>query len=181
MSTESDLYEQTVRAILDALCPHLGYERVEGSTTPLGKDGNKDQVDVTIHCADGRTLLVECRRCNRPATKDHVRAFAMKVDNLGADGGLLVNCKGFQAGATKAAAHLGIEMATLQPDATDREYAFHLGRIVHLAVVGRGGARGTATPVVVAAAVGRGGLRASASPQLVEAPRDQCDDRDAGS
>ncbi len=131
MSKESDLYERTVCTILDNLRDHLGYDHVEGSTTPLGSDGNRDQVDVTVHTGDGRTVLIECRRCSRRATKDHVRAFAGKVANLGADEGIIVNCKGFQVGAIKAAKHLGITMATLHPDATKNDYALQIGRITH--------------------------------------------------
>ncbi len=130
MSKESDLYEQTVRAILHNLRNQFGYDQVEGSTTPLGKDGNNDQVDVTVHTADGRTILFECRRCSRRATKDHIRAFAGKVANLGANEGILVNCKGFQSGAIKAANYLKIGMATLDPNATENEYAFHVGQTV---------------------------------------------------
>ncbi len=131
MSADSELYEKVVCSILSNLRQRLGYKNVDGSTCPLGKDGNKDQVDVTAHTDDGRTILIECRRCGRKATKDHVRAFAGKVSNLSADEGIIVNCKGFQVGAIKAAHYLGIKMATLGPDATEHEYDLKLVDLVH--------------------------------------------------
>jgi hypothetical protein len=60
------------------------------------------------------TWVVDCKFWRKPVTKEKVLALKSVVDDIGADRGLLVSERGFQAGAVRAAGHANITLTSLE-------------------------------------------------------------------
>jgi Restriction endonuclease len=58
--------------------------------------------------------VVDCKFWRKPATKEKVLALVSVVDDVGADRGILVSQRGFQAGAVRAAEHTNITLTSLE-------------------------------------------------------------------
>jgi len=80
------------------------------------KTGRKRQVDVSIRFKQAYydyLAIIECKDyAGRVPVKD-VEAFSKKLEDLGADKGVMVSREGFQEGASKTAEADGIELFTL--------------------------------------------------------------------
>lgn len=77
------------------------------------------QVDVSIRFKRGfHTYLtvVECRNTNSPIEVSDVEAFVEKIRKIGADKGVMVSLKGFQAGAVEAARQGKIDLFVLMEE-----------------------------------------------------------------
>ena len=76
----------------------------------------KHKVDVVVRgeLAGFRQLwVVECKRLNRAVSKDKVLTLAQVVQDVGADRGIMVCEKGYQAGAIRAATTSNISLTSL--------------------------------------------------------------------
>jgi hypothetical protein len=58
--------------------------------------------------------VVDCKFWRTPVTKEKVLALISVVDDVGADRGILVSQRGFQAGAVRAAEHTNVTLTSLE-------------------------------------------------------------------
>jgi hypothetical protein len=58
--------------------------------------------------------VIDCKFWRKPVTKEKVLALISVVNDVGADRGILVSQKGFQAGAVRAAEHTNITLTSLE-------------------------------------------------------------------
>lgn len=80
------------------------------------KTGNSRQVDVSIRFKQtfyDYLAIVECKDYAGRVPVKEVEAFSKKLEDLGANKGIMVSREGFQDGASKTAAADGIELFTL--------------------------------------------------------------------
>jgi len=98
-----------------------------------GVRGGHD-VDVVVRSRSvgvEQLWVVECKRWKRRVNKVHVSALAEIVRNVGADRGLLLSEKGFQAGAGQVAYRSNItltSLSALREDSQDERLALQLGK-----------------------------------------------------
>lgn len=136
MTKESDKFEHVTQTILHNNRSQLEYDRIEGSKRYRGKSTKrKRQIDLTIHPKDGKIIPVECRLHKRKVSIKAIDGFRTVIYcEVGAEKGLVVSSQGFDLGAEAAAKAYNIEMATLNPAATEYDYNLkivreHLGGI----------------------------------------------------
>jgi len=124
MGTDSSIYEKVTRKILDNLSKQLGFSRVEGKSKFPGTSGTKWEIEAS--CYKPKTdaiVLVECRRKTTSKVKqEEMAGFAYRIKDIGAISGIMVTPIGYQEGTKKVAQSEKIGMATLNPDATEKEY-----------------------------------------------------------
>jgi restriction endonuclease len=58
--------------------------------------------------------VVDCKFWRKPVTKEKVLVLISVVDDVGADRGILVSQRGFQAGAVRAAEHTNVTLTSLE-------------------------------------------------------------------
>jgi len=117
-----ETYEEVARFLLEDISDTLGLglERVEGKQKLAGKSGTKWQVDAKgVKTEDGAIVIVECRRwtTSKPDQED-VGAFAYRIGDVGAAGGIVVTPLGVQEGGQKIAEYEGIEIVHLDANST---------------------------------------------------------------
>lgn len=85
--------------------------------TIIGKrTGRKRQIDISIkfkHSFYSYLLVIECKNYKSNVPISEVEAFKTKLEDVGADKGIMVASKGFQQGAIETAKAYGIELFTL--------------------------------------------------------------------
>ncbi|WP_214415485.1 restriction endonuclease [Sphaerisporangium fuscum] len=104
-------YEQQTALLL----ANLGFA-TEVQATLYGADDVPYKIDVTARRQlAGVSLLwiVECKLHNSSVTRDMVNTLKAKVDDLGADRGLLMSESGFQSGAVRYALRRNITLTSL--------------------------------------------------------------------
>jgi hypothetical protein len=134
VSRISEQYEDVTKTILNALRSHLGLACVQGEVRHEGESGTAWNVDASCYRQDdGALLLVECRRkTTRRVDQEEMAGFAFRIGDTGASGGLMVTPIGYQKGAKAVAGATRIGLATLNPDATSREYTLEIAeRLFH--------------------------------------------------
>ncbi|MDR7278719.1 restriction endonuclease [Catenuloplanes atrovinosus] len=105
--TDSQLqrYQQSLTRLLAA----FDYAQVVYNRRHAGRlSGSPRHVQVMIYGAVAGlpvTVAVECRQQNRPVGIASVDHFVAKLEDIGADRGILYSCAGFTAPATSRAAH----------------------------------------------------------------------------
>lgn len=115
-----ETYEEVARFLLEEMSDTLGLglERVEGKQKLAGKSGTKWQVDAKgVKTEDGAIVIVECRRwtTSKPDQED-VGAFAYRIGDVGAAGGIVVTPSACRRAARRSrntkASRLFISMPT---------------------------------------------------------------------
>lgn len=103
---------------------------VESNKRILGKSGRQRQIDVAITEKIGLfpvLIVLECKNYRRPVGIAGVEAFATKIDDVGAQHGVMVSAKGFDAGARAVADQHSITLLTHR-DATEADWNRVVGR-----------------------------------------------------
>jgi hypothetical protein len=103
---------------------------VESNKRILGKSGRQRQIDVAITEKIGLfpvLIVLECKNYRRPVGITRVEAFATKIADVGAQHGVMVSAKGFDAGARAMADRHGITLLTHR-DATEADWNRVVGR-----------------------------------------------------
>lgn len=123
-STEWRCYEEVAQYLLNRFAQHFNLGSVEGKQKILGKSGTKWEIDAKgIKDNEIGFLVIECRRyTNRKIEQDDVAGVAFRIQDTGAQGGIIVSPLGFQAGAKKVAESTNIVHVTLDPKSTTTEY-----------------------------------------------------------
>jgi hypothetical protein len=141
MSKESDWYEQVTRTILHACREQLGYKEVRPKGRIPGESGTQWEIDATCYLLENDgMILVECRRhTTKPIDQEQVGGLVFRIIDTGAKGGLLVTPLGYQEGATLVAKARKVTLATLNADATEREYVLKVAERLFARIEGKGG------------------------------------------
>jgi hypothetical protein len=136
MSVESERYEQVTRAILERCREQLGYKEVCPKGKIPGETGTEWEIDAICYRAESDgMILVECRRhTTSKIDQEQVGGLVFRIIDTGAEGGLMVTPLGFQAGAELVAKARQVNLATLNPDATEREYVLKIAGQLFLGV-----------------------------------------------
>ena len=147
MEKDWERYEQVVRTILESLREHLGYSRVDPKGDLPGRSGTEWEIDATAYqLADGKLVLIECKDYpDRKVTQGEMGVHAYHIIETGAAGGLFVTPVGYQKGAKLVANAAKIGMATLNLDATEREYDLNIAGRLFFGREAKGGIRLGAT------------------------------------
>jgi hypothetical protein len=123
-------YESFVQRIIESLVGvDVFHEKeYEGRIT-----GRKIKVDVSfvLSIAGGASLLVlvECKHYSHGVPVDDVEEFHSKLDDIGAQKGILITTVGFQEGAVKAAQGRRIALALLTTASQPGEIKYVVNRL----------------------------------------------------
>jgi hypothetical protein len=111
-------------------------ERVEGKQEVIGlRSGTAWEIDAKGFC-EGNTgfVIVECRRyTTSKQNQEKVGALAYRIQDAGAEGGILVSPLGLQEGAERVAAAENIVSVQLNANSTRHDYVL---RFLQRAMVG---------------------------------------------
>ena len=103
MTKKWQRFEKLARMIQQQLAPEA---QVKHNQVVVGKSGAHNQLDVTVHANVGQYkffCVIECKDWESKVDIDTVRAFASKVDDVGAAPGVIVSANGFTSEALKYA------------------------------------------------------------------------------
>ncbi|PXX94649.1 restriction endonuclease [Halomonas sp. LBP4] len=119
-----ETYEQVATDLLNRFAMEFNLGHVEGKQLVPGQSGTKWEIDAKgIELGGDGFVVVECKRF----TKGHVNqevigGLAFRIQDTGANGGVIVTPLGYQEGAKKVAEHAGIVTAKLSAEATRSDY-----------------------------------------------------------
>jgi len=123
-------YETFVQRVVESMVGVAVFhaKEYEGRIT-----GRKIKVDVSfvLRIAAGAELLVlvECKNYNHRVPVDDVEEFHSKLDDIGAQKGILITTVGFQEGAIKAARGRRIALALLTKESQPGEIKYVVNRV----------------------------------------------------
>jgi hypothetical protein len=135
-SKKWETYEQVAGQLLQKMSETLGLDlvRVEEKQKLLGKSGTTWAVDGKgVKTEDEAIILIECRRyTTSKLDQEAIGAFAYRVDDVGAAGGIIVTPIGVQEGGQKVAAYEGIHIVRLDENSTTTDYVLgFLDKVFH--------------------------------------------------
>lgn len=117
-------YEKVAQHLLNrfAECFELG--SVEGKQIVPGESGTEWEIDAKGVKSEGEGfIIVECRRYTKSRlNQESMAALAFRIQDTGAQGGIVVSPLEFQSGAKKIAAYSNIQHVTLDPKSTTSDY-----------------------------------------------------------
>lgn len=129
-------YEEVAAYLLDQLAEHFGVGRFEGKQVIPGASGAEWEIDAK-GCADGssRMIVVECKRHTKNGISQAITgALAWTIQDVGAEGGILVSPIGLQSGAKKVVAKANIIEVVLDQNSTTTDYFLSFLNQIHLGV-----------------------------------------------
>lgn len=117
-------YEEVAQYLLNQFVEHFKLGRVEGKQIVPGKSGAEWEIDAKgVKSDEGGFLIVECRRrTTSRLNQESMAALALRIQDTGAQGGIVVSPFELQSGANKVAAHYNIQHVTLDPKSTTSDY-----------------------------------------------------------
>ena len=117
-------YEEVAQDLLNQFAEHFKLGRVEGKQIVPGKSGTEWEIDAKGVKSDGEGfLIVKCRRYTRSRlNQESMAALAFRIQDTGAQGGIVVSPLEFQSGAKKVAAASNVQHVTLDPRSTTSDY-----------------------------------------------------------
>lgn len=117
-------YEDIAAYLLNSFATDFGLGKVEGKQIVPGASGTKWEIDAKGYSEDGTAfVIVECKRYTTSKVSQEVLAgLAFRIVDTGASGGIIVTPLGFQEGAKKVAAHVGVHTVRLNEDCTRTDY-----------------------------------------------------------
>ncbi len=129
-----EAYEQVAAVLLNRFAAYFGLDRVEGKQKLPGlKSGTTWEIDAKgVRDSDDAIFVVECRRYhNRKVNQDAMAGLAYRIQDIGAEGGILVSPLEFQSGARSIAEAEEIVEVQLEPNSTPRDFAMRFfGRLM---------------------------------------------------
>ncbi|MGS2808000.1 hypothetical protein [Nocardia sp. MW-W600-9] len=126
-------YEEVAQDVVDRIGNMLGLERVEGKQKLVGKLTTWEVEGKGVKLGGEGFVVMECRRYpGRKLTQEAIGAFAFRLQDLGAAGGLIVSPLDLQEGARRIAAGTGIVHVRLDADSTKSDFVVRfLNQVVH--------------------------------------------------
>jgi hypothetical protein len=129
MTSAPEEYEYFVSQVVSAL---VGVEVFEGRAYVGRITGRNIKVDVSfvLSLVGGADflVLVECKYYKSKVPVDDVEEFHSKIDDIGAQKGILITTIGFQSGAVKAAKGRRIALALLTKEPQPGEIRYLMAR-----------------------------------------------------
>lgn len=121
-------YEIVVQRVIESL---IGVDVFHSKEYEGRITGRKIKIDVSflLNIAGADLLvLVECKSYKHRVSVDDVEEFHSKIDDIGAQKGILITTIGFQKGAVNAARGRRIALATLTRDSQPGEICYVVNR-----------------------------------------------------
>ena len=118
-------YEEVARQLLDKIAGLLGLERVEGKQyLPGKKSGTNWEIDARGVSSNGTGFLViEIRRYSTSRlSQEALAAIAYRIEDTGANGGIVVSPLPLQSGAQKVADAARVVAVQLDQNSTTERY-----------------------------------------------------------
>ncbi len=118
-------YEEVATYLLNQFAEHFGLECVEGKqSVPGNKSGTNWNIEAKGVAKNGEGfLIVECRRYTTSRLdQESIGGLAWRIQDTGAQGGIVVSPLELQAGAKKVAACTNIHHVILDPSSTTNHY-----------------------------------------------------------
>lgn len=129
-------YEEVAQYLLNQFAEYFELGRVEGKQIVPGKSGTEWEIDAKGVKADGEGfLIVECRRYTKSRlNQESMAALAFRIQDTGAQGGIMVSPLDLQMGAKKVATYSKVQHATLDPKSTTSDYVMRFLKQVFVGV-----------------------------------------------
>lgn len=127
-------YEEVAAHLLNEVASHFGVGRFEGKQLVAGESGTEWELDAK-GCTDGdaRVIVVECKRHTKSRINQAIAgALAFTIQDVGAEGGVLVSPIGLQEGAKKVAARANIIEVVLDQNSTTTDYVMRFLSQIHI-------------------------------------------------
>lgn len=118
-------YEEVATYLLNQFAEHFGLEYVEGKqSVPGNKSGTSWNIEAKGVAENGEGLLiVECRRYTTSRLdQESIGGLAWRIQDIGAQGGIIVSPLELQIGAKKVAACENIHHVILDQNSTTSQY-----------------------------------------------------------
>jgi hypothetical protein len=117
-------YEVVAQYLLNQFAEHFKLGKVEGKHIVPGESGAEWEIDAKGIKSDGEGfIIVECRRHTRPRlNQESMAALAFRIQDTGAQGGIIVSPLDLQSGAKKVAAYSHVQYVTLDPKSTTSDF-----------------------------------------------------------
>jgi len=117
-------YEEVAQYLLNQFAEHFKLGRVEGKQIVPGASGTEWEIDAKgINSHGEGFLIVECRRYTKSRlNQESMAALAFRIQDTGAQGGIVVSPLELQSGAKKVAAYSNVQHVTLDPKSTTSDY-----------------------------------------------------------
>lgn len=127
-------YEGVATYLLNQVAEHFGVGRFEGKQVVPGDSGTEWEIDAKGCSDDGsRVIVVECKRHTKSGVSQAITgSLAWTIQDVGADGGILVSPIGLQDGAKKVAAKARIVEVVLDQDSTTTDYVLSFLDQIHV-------------------------------------------------
>jgi Restriction endonuclease len=113
-------YESLVKLVFEdlfrnscLLSPDADQRRIWHGRKYVGKSGHEHEIDVSLLFDVGGIsflILIECKHYQRSVEASDILQFCSRIEDIGAQKGILVTTKGFQRGAQKIASAHGIAL-----------------------------------------------------------------------
>lgn len=131
-----ETYEEVAAYLLNQFAEHFGLGRFEEKQIVRGESGTDWELDA-IGYADGnsKVVVVECKRHLKAGISQAIAgSLAWAIQDVGAEGGIIVSPLGLQKGAKKVAAKANIIEVVLDPESSTTEYVMKFLERIHLGV-----------------------------------------------
>jgi hypothetical protein len=125
-------YEELARCVVRHFSDQLGISEIEGKQRLVGATGTKWEIDAKGVTSEGTGFLViECKqRSKKRLSQATVGALAFTVQDLGAQGAVIVTSIGLQEGAEKVAKHCDFKIVFLPRESTFEEFVAKCGNLI---------------------------------------------------
>jgi restriction endonuclease len=145
-------YEEVAVHLLDRFAAEFGLEEVQGvQSVPGRQSGTSWRLEGKgVHVGGQGFVIVECRRHTTEKLKqENVAGLAWRIQDTGAEGGILVTPIGLQEGAAKVAAAGKIIPVLLDAASTTTDYFLKFLNSTMIGASARDGARASDSAEVV--------------------------------
>lgn len=132
-------YEDAARALLSDVRSFLGLGEVTGEQKLAGRSGTVWTVEGSAYdVSNERLVLVECKQRKTSAlNQETIGGFAYRVNDTGADRGIIITTVGLQKGAKLVADAERITVIKLDYNATSENYIAEIADQLFLKVTDR--------------------------------------------
>lgn len=126
MSSEKkwESYEEVATHLLNQYADHFGVGYFEGKQVVPGKSGTSWEIDAKGCSQNGKSIIVvECKRHTKQGINQAIAgALAFSIQDVGAEGGILVSPIGLQKGAKMVASASNVIEVKLDENSTTQDY-----------------------------------------------------------
>jgi Restriction endonuclease len=124
-------YQAVAADLLNRFATQFGLDRVEGKQKIRGEKSTWEIDAKGMRDSDGAVILVECRRKKRKLDQEALAAIAYRIQDIGAQGGIVVSPLKLQSGAKRIANAESIIEVQLDQDSTSLDFAMRfLGKLM---------------------------------------------------